>query len=171
MEVEGRGLAICWQICHHSLCLVEQEWQWLRYWIWGGVIMHAMTMRTMRRRTKMVQVTVVVWWWCKRLSRWWWGCGGKGFKTARPCWQICHRFLPGCLLLGGGEKEEGRVKMMMRKLCWYIWATIFRLAAYCSGRRQRWTSDDNVDEYDYNDDDDGDDLSVSSSVRNFRLKG
>ena len=25
-------------------------------------------------------------------------------STARPCWQICHLFLPGCLLL---EEEKG----------------------------------------------------------------
>ena len=30
--------------------------------------------------------------------------GGKGFKMARVCWQICHHFLPGCLLL---EEEKG----------------------------------------------------------------
>ena len=45
-------------------------------------------------------------------------------SPARPCWQICHRFLPGCLFFeeekrgcGGDEDQDG---MMMRMIVTHL---------------------------------------------------
>ena len=76
---------------------------------------------------------------------------------ARLCWQICHHFLPGCLLLeeekgghddndddndDGDDDDNADVNDDVddEKGCVGIYATIFCLAD--SGMRQRWTTSD-----------------------------